>query len=87
MPSLATLPRPDTTTIEGCVTRANQLGCELVSTRHVGGRSPGRVVLCHRTGDDTWITWRTFDEGAGGFHHGHYDMTEEEARGDMIDRG
>lgn len=75
---------PDTRTLEGCVTQASRLGCELVST---GYRHDGRILLCHRTEDDTWITWRTFGKGPLGFYHGHYDMTEEEARGDMLDRG
>lgn len=75
---------PDTTTLEGCVAVASRLGCELVSTRHV---SDGRVVLCFRTEDASWITWRTYDKGSPGFHHGHYDMTETEARADMYARG
>lgn len=73
----------DTTSLEGCRELAASLGCELVSARFVSG---GRVVLCHRTEDDSWITWRTYDKGAPGFHHGHYDMTESEGRADLIER-
>ena len=80
------IPGPDTTSLEGCVQKANQLGCELVKTRYMTGPYPGRVVLCRRIEDDSWITWRTYDLGSPGFHHGHYDMTESEARLDMYDR-